>query len=388
MSAVEAAFREHRGPLLATLVAELRSFDLAEDALQDAFAAATRQWPGEGVPQRPAAWLLSVARRRAVDRRRRDETLLRYLPRLITPEARESDIDPEADDSLPLLFACCHPALALEARVALTLRFVAGLTVPEIARLFLVSEPTMAARITRSKQKIRAAGIPLGVPSPHDLPVRAEGVAAVLYLLFTEGYRSHRHELAAEAIRICRLMPPAPETTALLALMLLQHSRRHARLSDGQIVLLPDQDRSRWNGREIAEALALLDTPAPAGPYRLQARIAAQHAIARRAADTDWRAIAELYARLEDLTGSPVVRLNRAVAVAEAEGPAAALDLLDVDLPGNHHLPAARAEMLLRLGRTAAAAEQFDIALALAPTDTERDHLRRRRESAPGTGTG
>jgi RNA polymerase sigma-70 factor (ECF subfamily) len=355
--------------------------------LQDAFAAATSQWPGEGVPQRPAAWLLSVARRRAVDRRRRDETLLRYLPRLITPEARAVDNDPEADDSLQLLFACCHPALALEARVALTLRFVAGLTVPEIARLFLVGEPTMAARITRAKQKIRAAGIPLGVPSPHDLPVRAEGVLAVLYLLFTEGYRSHRHELAAEAIRICRLMPPAPETTALLALMLLQHSRRHARLSDGRIVLLADQDRSRWDGRAIAEALTLLDTPAPVGPYRLQARIAAHHASARQAADTDWPAIAALYARLEDLTGSPVVRLNRAVAVAEAEGPAIALDLLDVDLPGNHHLPAARAEMLLRLGRTAAAVEQFDIALALAPTDTERDHLRRRRESAPGTGT-
>ncbi|MCM4080291.1 RNA polymerase sigma factor [Paractinoplanes hotanensis] len=387
MSAVEAAFREHRGPLLATLVAELRSFDLAEDALQDAFAAATSQWPGEGVPQRPAAWLLSVARRRAVDRRRRDETLLRYLPRLITPEAALSTREAE-DDSVQLLFACCHPALALEARVALTLRFVAGLTVPEIARLFLVNEPAMAARITRAKQKIRAAGIPLGVPSPDDLPVRAEGVLAVLYLLFTEGYRSHRHELAAEAIRICRLMPPAPETTALLALMLLQHSRRHARLSDGHIVLLPDQDRGRWDDRDIVEALTLLDAPAPVGPYRLQARIAAHHAVARQAADTDWPAIAALYARLEDLTGSPVVRLNRAVAVAEAEGPAAALDLLDVDLPGNHHLPAARAEMLLRLGRTAAATEQFDIALALALTDTERDHLRRRRESAPGTGTG
>ncbi|MCO8275888.1 hypothetical protein M1L60_35450 [Actinoplanes sp. TRM 88003] len=523
--------------MLATLVAELRSFDLAEDALQDAFAAATRQWPGEGVPRRPAAWLLSVARRRAIDRRRRDQTLLRYLPLLITPEeappllptstgdvrpirptssgearprppsvgdarpirptsvgdgrpirspsaeevaatlpasngearprpmsagevravrlasagevravrpasagdarltrspsargvpaklpasngeappnrpagAQEAPPKPPAstrgavgsgsalepgepggqatDESLQLLFACCHPALALEARVALTLRFVAGLTVAEIGRLFLVSEATMAARVTRAKQKIRTAGIPLRVPAPADYPARADGVLAVIYLLFTEGYRSYRHDLAAEAIRICRLMPPAPETTALLALMLLQHSRRHARLSDSRIVLLPDQDRTRWNAREIAAGLALLEAPAPRGPYRLQALIAAQHALARHATDTDWPRIAALYAQLEDLTGSPVVRLNRAIAVAEAEGPQRGLDLLDFDLPG-HHLPAARAEMLLRLGRTAEAVKQFDLALASATTDTERDHLRRRRESAPGTGTG
>ncbi|WP_250030194.1 RNA polymerase sigma factor [Paractinoplanes maris] len=381
---VEAAFREHRGPLLATLVAELRSFDLAEEALQDAFAAATQQWPGEGIPRRPAAWLLSVARRRAVDRRRRDDTLTRYLPLLITPDGRGAP-----DDSLQLLFACCHPALSIEAQAALTLRFVAGLTVPEIARLFLVGEATMAARVTRAKQKIRAAGIPLGVPPPADRPARADGVLTVIYLLFTEGYRSYRNDVAAEAIRLGRLLPEGlvhPEATALLALMLLQHSRRRARRRDGRLVLLAAQDRTEWNVLEIAEALALLEAPAPAGPYRLQALIAAQHAVAARAEDTDWPAIAALYARLEDLTGSPLVRLNRAVAVAEADGAAAALQLLDFELPG-HQLPAVRAELLLRLGEHAAAVRAFDAALRHAPTDTERDHLRRRRGSASGTGT-
>ncbi|MCY1141045.1 RNA polymerase sigma factor [Actinoplanes sp. Pm04-4] len=510
MTAVEAAFREHRGPLLATLVAELRSFDLAEDALQDAFAAATRQWPGEGVPRRPAAWLLSVARRRAIDRRRRDETLRRYLPLLITPEeappllpagsphpwpsegapdAREglageerkraavahesvpverreaaSDgkrkevagaLDGEADsrkrvaagkreraadaregvaaeerkraavahesvpverceaasdgkrngasdgkrkkasapdDSLQLLFACCHPALGLEAQVALTLRFVAGLTVPEIARLFLVSEPTMAARITRAKRKIQTAGIPLAVPRAAELPERAAGAAAVIYLLFTEGYRSYRDEVAFEAIRIGRLlrdlMPDDAEVAGLLALMLLQHSRRHARRRDGRLVLLADQDRTQWDAVEIAEALTLLEPPAPAGPYRLQALIAAQHSVAQQTDNTDWPAIVVLYERLEKLSGSLIVRLNRAVAIAQTDGPAAALALLDFDLPGNHQLPAARAEMLLRLDRRAEAAAEFERAGKLAPTDTERDHLRRRRESASGTGTG
>ncbi|MGK5685151.1 RNA polymerase sigma factor [Actinoplanes sp. URMC 104] len=408
MTGVEAAFREHRGPLLATLVAELRSFDLAEEALQDALAAATAQWPAEGVPRRPAAWLLAVARRRAADRRRREQTLTRYLPLLITSEPVPAPPLPLArlaasgsrdgaghDDSLELLFACCHPALGREAQVALTLRFVAGLSVPEIARLFLVPDATMAARVTRAKQKIRAAGIPLRVPAPADLPARAEAVLAVLYLLFTEGYRSFRDEVAGEAVRLGRLvralLPADPEAAALLALMLLQHARRRARRRAGRLVLLADQDRTLWNAPEIAEALTLLAAPAPAGPYRLQALIAARHAVAARAADTDWPAIARLYERLEALTGSPVVRLNRAVAVAECEGPAAALELLDglADLlPRNHHVPAARAEMLLRLGATEAAADAFDRALALAPTDTERDFLRERRGSVSGTGTG
>lgn len=391
MTVVEAAFRDHRGPLLATLVAELRSFDLAEEALQDAFAAATHQWPAEGVPQRPAAWLLAVARRRAVDRRRREETLTRYLPLLITSPGEPV----HRDDSLALLFACCHPALGSEARVALTLRFVAGLTVPEIARLFLVPDATMAARITRGKQKIRTAGIPLRMPSPVDLPERVPGVLSVLYLLFTDGYRSFRTEVAAEAIRLVRLLrellPTDTEVSDLLALLLLQHSRRRARVREGRLVLLADQDRTEWNALEIAEALALLEAPAPVGLYRLQALIAARHAVAARAADTDWAGIAALYERLEELTGSPVVRLNRAVAVAECDGPAAALELLDgLDprLPRNHHLPAARASFLLRLDLCEAAVAEFDRAIALAPTDTERDFLLRRRGSASGTGTG
>ncbi|GAB2570579.1 RNA polymerase subunit sigma-24 [Paractinoplanes abujensis] len=382
MSAVGAAFREHRGPLLATLVAELRSFDLAEEALQDAFAAATVQWPGEGVPRRPAAWLLAVARRRAVDRRRREETLTRCLPLLITEEARAGN---PADDSLALLFACCHPALGPESRIALTLRFVAGLTVPETARLFLVPDATMAARITRAKQKIRTAGIPLRLPAPADLPERVPGVHAVLYLLFTEGYRSYRDEVAGEAVRLTRLLhellPSGSETASLLALMLLHHSRRRARRRDGRLVLLADQDRTQWNARDIAEALTLLTSDAPDRPYRLQALIAAQHALAEHAHETDWPAIAQLYARLEAITGSPVVRLNRAVAVLEADGPAAALALLDgleQHLPRNHHLPAARGECLLRLGDREGARREFARGAELAPTDTERDFLIKR----------
>ncbi|MBM2615956.1 RNA polymerase subunit sigma-24 [Actinoplanes sp. LDG1-06] len=386
MTSVEAAFHEHRGPLMATLVAELRSFDLAEEALQDAFAAATDQWPGEGVPRRPAAWLLSVARRRAVDRRRREQTLTRYLPLLITEEHTPAEFPARAaDDSLGLLFACCHPSLGREARVALALRFVAGLTVPEIARLFLVPEATMAARITRAKQKIRAAGIPLRLPTPVDLPERVPGVRAVLYLLFTEGYRSFRDEVAGEAVRLTRLLhelrPTDAETASVLALMLLQHSRRRARLRDGRLVLLADQDRTQWNALDIAEALTLLEVRTPDEPYRLQAMIAARHAIAGRAEDTDWAAIARLYAQLEALTGSPVVRLNRAVAVLEADGPAAARDViagLEEQLPRNHHLWAARGEIALRLGDREAAAREFSRAAELAPTDTERDFLIKR----------
>ncbi|MBU2665097.1 RNA polymerase subunit sigma-24 [Actinoplanes bogorensis] len=380
MSLVEAAFREHRGPLMATLVAELRSFDLAEESLQDAFAAAAQQWPVDGVPRRPAGWLLSVARRRAVDRRRREETLVRYLPLLITSPGEA----PERDDSLALLFACCHPALGQESRVALTLRFVAGLTVPEIARLFLVPDTTMAARLTRAKQKIRTAGIPVRFPAPDDLPGRVSAVLSVLYLLFTEGYRSYRDEVAGEAIRLARMLPAEPETTGLLALMLLQHSRRRARRRDGQLVLLADQDRTEWNAAEIAEALILLATPGVEdGPYRLQALIAAHHAVDQK----DWVSIAALYQQLDDLTGSPVVRLNRAVAVLEAYGPQAALELLEgltEQMPRNHHLPAARGEMLRRLGDHEAAAREFTHAAELAPTATERDFLIKKAETGTG----
>ena len=386
MTEVERAYREHRGELLATLLIELRSFDLAEEVLQDAFAAAAAQWPAEGVPRRPGGWLLTVARRRAADRRRRAETEARHRPSLIIGERGGGA------GELPVIFACCHPALALPAQVALTLRFVGGLTVPEIARLFLVSPATMAARITRAKQKIREAGIPLRVPAG---PERTAGVLAAVYLIFTEGYRATagdrliREELAAEAIRLgrllCRRLPGEPEATALLALMLLQHARRRARIRDGRLVRLPEQDRSRWDAAEIAEGLALLERPAPAGEYRLQALIAAGHALAAEPADTDWPVIAGLYARLEELTGSPVVRLNRPVAVAEADGPAAGLELLaglDPLLPRHHHLPAARGELLLRLGRHREAAAAFGRALELAGTRPERDFLAARLRAA------
>jgi len=349
------------------------------------------------VPERPAGWLAAVARRRAVDRRRREATLNRYLPLLITDEVQagpEPDDDPIGDDQLRLIFTCCHPALGLEGQIALTLRFVAGLGTAEIARLFLVSRATMAARITRAKKKIAGAGIPFRVPAAGELPARTRSVLTTVYLIFTEGYRATageqliRAELAAEAIRLGRLLhrllSDDPEVAGLLALMLLQHARRRARLAGGRLVLLPEQDRSLWDTGEIAEGLALL-AGRPACDYVLQARIAAEHALASRAEDTSWPAIAALYARLEERTGSPVVRLNRAVAVAEADGPEPALRLLaglDARLPDHHQLPATRAELLLRLGRPAAAVEEYDRALALVGTVVEREFLAGRRRAA------
>ncbi len=381
---------------------ELRSVDLAEDAVQDAFAAATRQWPVEGVPERPMGWLVAVARRRAVDRQRREATLTRYLPLLVMDDAvpgpEPGDDDVIGDDRLRMIFTCCHPALAVDTQVALTLRFVAGLRTPEIARLFLVSPATMAARLTRAKRKIAGAGIPFKVPEDSDLPGRTHSVLVVVYLIFTEGYRATagadliREDLATEAIRLGRLLHkligPDPELTGLLALMILQHARRHVRVADGALVRLTDQDRSLWKRDEIAEGLALLADPVAApGPYRLQALIAAEHARAARAQDTDWPAIAELYRRLEQVTGSPVVRLNRAVAVAEAVGPERGLELLDgLDdkLPEHHQLPAVRADLLRRLGRSAAAVAEYDRALALVGTDVERAFLTARRQETAG----
>lgn len=373
--------------------------------MQDAFAAAVRTWARDGTPRNPAGWLLTAARRRALDRVRREATLARKLPLLITDTERTepgADRDPDEQDAVPderlrLLFTCCHPALAAEARVALTLRLVGGLTTAEVARMFLVSEPTMAARITRAKKKIAAAGIPYRVPTDTDLPDRLAGVLAVLYLIFTEGYaatagdRLIRDELAGEAIRLARvlvaLVPDEPEPVGLLALMLLQHSRRDARLDEhGALVLLADQDRSAWRADEVAEGLRLaersLRTPRTAGPYVLQAAIAAEHASATRAADTDWRAISALYALLEERTGSPVVRLNRAVAVAESDGASAGLALLDGlddSLARHHALYATRGELLRRLGRRGEAAAQYDRALELVGTDAERAFLRGRR---------
>ncbi|NRQ36153.1 hypothetical protein HII36_30600, partial [Nonomuraea sp. NN258] len=321
MSAVEQAYREHWARLLALLTAELRDLDLAEESLQDAFATAVSAWPP--VPANPPAWLLTAARRRAVDRLRRSAVAARKLPQLIVDQ--EPGPAP-GDDRLRMVFTCCHPALSMEARVALTLRCVGGLSTRQIARLFLVSEPTMAARLTRAKKKISQAGIPYRVPSGDELAERRDGVLAVIYLIFTEGYaaaegeRLIRDEPAAEAIALARLlaelMPADTEVRALLALMMLHHARRDARLdAAGRIVRLAEQDRSRWRHDEISEALGIL-TPGPPGPYLVQAAIAAEHASAAHAGDTDWAEIAALYELLEALTGSAVVRLNRAVAVA------------------------------------------------------------------------
>ena len=399
---VERAYRQHWARLLALLARELRSLDLAEEALQDAFAAAVAHWPRDGTPDNPAGWLRTAARRRALDRLRREATVLRRLPLLVTDEVTDDPADradgggPLRDDRLRLVFTCCHPALAVESRVALTLRCVAGLSTTEIARLFLVSEPTMGARLTRAKKKIAAARIPFRVPRGDELPARLDGVLAVVYLVFTEGYaatsgdRLIRADLAGEAIRLGRLlvelMPDEPEVTALLALMLLHHARRDARLDgDGRLVLLDRQDRGRWHRDEIAEGRALIAGSALDGPYALQAAIAAVHASAGHAADTDWPAIADLYAELDRRTGSAVVRLNRAVAVAQVAGPAAGLALLDgLDdrLPRHHRLPATRAELLHRLGRDAEAVDAYDRALALVGTDAERAFLRERRAVA------
>ena len=391
MEAVEQAYRDHWSRLLALLVTRLRRFDVAEDSLQDAFLAAARTWPSDGVPDRPAAWLMTVAHRGALDRLRRENRDRDRLPLLITgAETAPPPDDPEeiSDERLRMLFACCHPALPPEGRAAMMLRFVGGLTTAEIARLFLVSESTMAARLTRAKHKVALAGIPLREPSAADLPDRIDVLLKVVYLLFTEGYRATegplmRHRLAAEAIRLGyvlgELLPGEERIVALLALMILQHSRRDARTSsDGDLILLPDQDRDRWHHDEIAQALDLLHFVRTPNEYALQAWIAAEHATS---ATPDWPRIARLYADLEILMPSPVVRLNRAVAVAEAGSPEAAwalLEGLDSKLSANHLLPAVRGELLSRLGLLTEAAAAFRVALDQARTKAERDHLRRR----------
>jgi RNA polymerase sigma-70 factor (ECF subfamily) len=397
-AAVERAHLEHWGRLLALLTRLVGNLDAAEESLQDAYEIALTAWARDGVPARPDAWLLTAARRRATDRFRREAVLARKLPLLVTgTDEPEVDLDMSTipDERLRLLFTCCHPALPADARIALTLRLLGGLTTAEIARAFLVPEPTMAARITRAKKKIAAAGIPYRVPADAELPERLAGVLRVLYLVFTEGHSASsgdepvRRELCDEAIRLARvvvaLMPDEPEAAGLLALLLLQHARRDARTGpDGRLVLLPDQDRTRWDAGQIAEGLALLRAAArrgPAGPYLVQAAIAAEHARAGTAADTAWDRIAALYAALEELTGSPVVRLNRAVAVAEVDGPAAGLALLaGVELPGFHLLPATRADLLRRLGRTAEARAEYDVAIGIAGNAADRAFLTRRRD--------
>ncbi|MEP6697937.1 MAG: DUF6596 domain-containing protein [Pseudonocardiales bacterium] len=399
-AALDSAHRTDWGRLLALLTRQLGTLDLAEEALQEAFMVAVTAWQRKGVPDNPAAWLLTAARRRAFDRLRRDRVLRSKLPLLVEPDRQPGPEEAEEMSTIPdlrlrLLFTCCHPALALDSRVALTLRCVAGLSTAEISRAFLVGEATMAARITRAKKKIAAAGIPYREPSDAELPDRLAGVLAVLYLVFNEGYAASagdvaiRHDLCEEAIRLSRVLvalaPDEPEALGLLALMLLQHARRDARIdAAGRLVLLPDQDRSRWDHAAVGEAVALLGRPAPQaglGPYRLQAAIAVRHCTAERPEDTDWAAIATLYAGLEAATGSPIVRLNRAVAVAEATGPAAGLSMVEGltgELAGYHLLHSTRAELLRRLGRAAEAVAAYRRALELATSPADRELIVRR----------
>ncbi len=401
-AAVAQAFRDEWGQVVATLIRVTGNWDLAEECAQDAFALALQRWPRDGIPNRPGAWLTTTARNRAVDRLRRDAVGAAKLREVAAmsypPEPGVSDDDGTVpDDRLRLMFTCCHPALALEARVALTLRTLAGLTTAEIARAFLVGEQTMSKRLVRAKQKIRHAGIPYRVPPAHLLPERTPAVLAVLYLLFNEGYSASagadllRQGLTAEAIRLARvlarLMPDEPEAAGLFALMLLHDARRASRLdAAGDVVTLEEQDRSRWDSAEITEGTALLDGAlrrGRAGPYQVQAAIAACHATARAAADTDWAEIAALYGQLARLVPSPVVWLNRAVAVGMAEGPQAGLALVaelrsSGELAGYHLLPATQADLLRRLGRGREAAAAYREALELAPTDAERRFLRRR----------
>lgn len=396
-AAVSTAFRREWARIVATLIRLTGDWDLAEECASEAFAQAVRTWPRDGVPGRPGAWLTTAARNRAIDRLRREAVgaaRLREAAMLFDPGGSE---EPELDDRLRLIFTCCHPALALPARVALTLRTLAGLTTAEIARAFLVPEPTMAKRLARAKGKIRQAGIPYRVPPAHALPERTGGVLGVLYLLFNEGYSASagadlvRVNLVAEAIRLARvlveLMPDEQEAAGLLALMLLHDARRAARLDeDGELVTLDRQDRSRWNRAEIDEGVELLESALRRrnpGPYQIQAAIAACHSTAADAADTDWPQIAALYGRLAGMTDSPVVRLNRAVAVGMADGPDAGLALVEEieaagTLTGYHLLPATRADLLRRIGRIGEAVAAYRAALAIAGNDAERRFLTRR----------
>jgi RNA polymerase sigma-70 factor (ECF subfamily) len=406
-AAIATAFREEWGNILATLIRMTGNWDLSEECVQDAFAAALARWPTDGVPDKPGAWLTTTARNRALDRLRRSKTeaaKLQQVAALSVPaEPASPDDSGVSDDRLRLIFTCCHPALSLEARVSLTLRTLAGLTTAEIARAFLVPEATMAKRLTRAKHKIRDAGIPYRVPPAHLLPERTGGVLAVLYLLFNEGYSASagddivRPDLTAEAIRLTRLlatlMPDEPEVAGLLALMLLHDARRASRLdADGELVTLEDQDRSRWDAAAIIEGRALLDNALrrrSAGPYQLQAAIAACHAAARLASDTDWSEIARLYDDLYRLMPTPVVALNRAVAVAMADGPAAGLALVDElaasgSLSAYFLLPATRADLLRRLGMREEAAASYRDALSLVATGPERRFLSNRLAEVGG----
>lgn len=399
-AAVERTYREDWGRLLSLLVARTRRLDLAEDALSEAFVRAAARWPLDGVPAKPAGWIFTTASRLVVGMLRAEAIAGRKAPLLAvgpgwTPPDR---LDELADERLQLILLCCHPALPRESRSALALRLVLGTSTEQIARLFLVSPATMAARITRAKKKIAAAGIPLASPVEDELHARLEEVCRTIYLAFTAGYTPgvgpdlHRTDVAGEAVRLAAVLhslaPQVMQVRALLAILLLQHSRRDAREADGRLVTLADQDRTQWHGDEVRAGLELVAGLEPGTGYaeelRLQAIIAAEHGRAHTAVDTDWRAIAAHYSRLEDLTGSPIVRLNRAVALAEADGPRAGLALLEGlenELGGNHRLAAVRAELARRAGDIEVARSSYRAALELCANEAERAHLTSRLDS-------
>jgi RNA polymerase sigma-70 factor (ECF subfamily) len=401
---VDQVFREEYGRVVAALVRRFGDIELAEDVAQEAFVEAVSRWPQSGLPPNPGAWLTTTAKNRAIDRLRRESTRdARHAQAaaMLGPfDDDDDDVDPDTVSSVPderlrLIFTCCHPALARDAQVALTLRLLGGLTMAEIARAFLVDEAAMSKRLTRSKQKIKAAHIPYRIPPDHELPSRLAGVLATLYLVFNEGYLPSspdvevRTDLSAEAIRQARvlasLMPDEPEVLGLLALMLLTEARRPARFADGVLVTLPEQDRTLWDARLVAEGhdlvRACLRRGRP-GPYQIQAAINAVHSDAATAAETDWAQIVALYDQLLALAPTPIVALNRAVAVAEVEGPEAALAAVDeLDLPGYYLFHAIRADLLRRLGRAAEAVEASDAAIALTENEAERAFLRKRRSA-------